>query len=205
MARRGEELREHILWQAKDVFLELGFERASMDVVAARAETSKRSLYAHYENKEKLFLAVVDFVRDRLRGRLKPPGDYSAEPEAALVEFCGRYLQILWYEKSIQMVRLCIAEMARFPDASARYFSIMFDEVEARLAAYLEDALALPPADARNAAQRLLGRLLYPRLPRALFGLDRLAQTMPDDLAPDADLTEVRAAVAELQREIRAR
>src|ERR1700704_2001960 len=33
------------------------FERASMDVVAARAETSKRSLYAHFESKEKLFLA----------------------------------------------------------------------------------------------------------------------------------------------------
>ena len=32
MARRGSELREHILWCAKDVFLEQGFERASMDV-----------------------------------------------------------------------------------------------------------------------------------------------------------------------------
>jgi len=29
----------------------------SMDVVASRAETSKRSLYAHFESKEKLFLA----------------------------------------------------------------------------------------------------------------------------------------------------
>jgi AcrR family transcriptional regulator len=44
VARRGDELREHIVWAAKDVFLEMGFERASMDVVAARAATSKRSL-----------------------------------------------------------------------------------------------------------------------------------------------------------------
>jgi len=58
MARRGDKLREHILWTAKDVFLEMGFERASMDVVASRAETSKRSLYAHFESKEKLFLAA---------------------------------------------------------------------------------------------------------------------------------------------------
>jgi len=62
MARRGDKLREHILWIAKDVFLEMGFERASMDVVAARAETSKRSLYAHFESKEKLFLAVIDLA-----------------------------------------------------------------------------------------------------------------------------------------------
>src|SRR5450755_3901656 len=44
MARRGDKLREHILWIAKEVFLEMGFERASMDLVARRAETSKRSL-----------------------------------------------------------------------------------------------------------------------------------------------------------------
>ena len=39
MTRRGDQLREHLLWTAKDVFLELGFERASMDVVAARADS----------------------------------------------------------------------------------------------------------------------------------------------------------------------
>ena len=32
MARRGDSLTEHILWTAKDVFLEMGFERASMDL-----------------------------------------------------------------------------------------------------------------------------------------------------------------------------
>ncbi|MET0427351.1 MAG: helix-turn-helix domain-containing protein, partial [Microvirga sp.] len=60
MARRGVQLREHILWTAKDVFLELGFERTSMDEVAGRAATSKRTLYAHFESKEKLFLAVIE-------------------------------------------------------------------------------------------------------------------------------------------------
>ena len=36
--RRGEELRRHILFVAKDVFLETGYERASMDTVAAVVE-----------------------------------------------------------------------------------------------------------------------------------------------------------------------
>ena len=35
---RGDQLSEHILWIAKNVFLEVGFERASMDVIAARAK-----------------------------------------------------------------------------------------------------------------------------------------------------------------------
>jgi len=92
MARRGEELREHILWIAKEVFLEMGFERASMDVVANRAETSKRSLYAYFESKEKLFLAFIALVRSLFLGRLRMPGDYSDKPVEALVMFCGRYL-----------------------------------------------------------------------------------------------------------------
>src|SRR3954453_14769402 len=98
MARRGDQLRDHILWTAKDVFLEMGFERASMDLVAARAETSKRSLYAHFESKEKLYLAVIELVRGLFLGVLKMPGDYSEKPGEALTLFCGRYLETLLYE-----------------------------------------------------------------------------------------------------------
>jgi AcrR family transcriptional regulator len=64
MGLRGGDLRDHILWTAKDLFLEVGYERASMDVVAERAATSKRSLYAHFESKDKLFLAVAELIRD---------------------------------------------------------------------------------------------------------------------------------------------
>ena len=97
MARRGDKLREHILWIAKEVFLEMGFERASMDLVASRAETSKRSLYAHFESKEKLFLAIIELVRGLFLSALRMPGDYSEKPADALVMFCGRYLEILVY------------------------------------------------------------------------------------------------------------
>ncbi len=115
MARRGDELRDHILWTAKDVFLDMGFERASMDVVAARAETSKRSLYAHFESKEKLFLAVIDLVRGLFLARLKLPADYSNQPTEALTLFCAQYLRGVLYRASIQMLRVSMAETARFP------------------------------------------------------------------------------------------
>ena len=68
-ARRGDQLREHMLWTAKNVFRELGFERASMDVIAARAGVSKRTVYAHFENKERLYLSVVELVRGLSLGR----------------------------------------------------------------------------------------------------------------------------------------
>src|ERR1700753_3398387 len=103
MAKRGSELREQILLAAKDVFLEAGFERASMDVIAARAETTKRTLYAHFENKEKLFLAVVELVRGLLMNRLKMPGDYAEDTHEALVQFSARFLETMVWNRTIRM------------------------------------------------------------------------------------------------------
>ncbi len=199
MARRGEELREHILWTAKDVFLRMGFERASMDEVAAAAATSKRSLYAHFESKEKLFLEVIEFVRGLLLMRLKMPGEYSKRPAEALVRFCGRYLEVLLYEGSIRLCRMAAAEAERFPEGAAQLFDVMFTEVHARLEAYLRATFKLSARASAGAAHRLLGRILYPRFPRALFGVDPLAPSFDDDhLSPDFDLKPVRQAVADL-------
>jgi AcrR family transcriptional regulator len=197
MARRGEALREHILWAAKDVFLEMGFERASMDEVAARAQTSKRSLYAHFESKEKLFLAVIDFVRGLFLARLKSPGDYSEKPAEALTLFLGRYLEGLLYEPSIQMCRVSMAETARFPEGAAEHFDVLFTQANVRLAAYLKETFGLPARPSSETAERLLGQLVYPRLLRALFGLEKLAESF-EDAAAAVDLKPIRKAVSEL-------
>jgi AcrR family transcriptional regulator len=199
MAMRGNQLREHILFAAKDVFLEMGFERASMDVVAARAQTSKRTLYAHFENKEKLYLAILDLVRSLFLAKLKMPGDYSRDPAQALTLFCARYLEILLYSGSIQMCRISISEAARFQIGSAQYFDAVFSTVHQRLSAYLKTTFRLSPAAGAGAAQKLLARVLYPRYIRALFGIDEpLPLFDPHILAPDFDLKPIRKAVAEL-------
>lgn len=199
MARRGDQLREHILWSAKEVFLEMGFERASMDLVAARAQTSKRSLYAHFESKEKLFLAFVDLVRGLFLTRLKSPADYSPKSAEALTLFCGRFLEILTYKASVQMCRICMAEADRFPEGSAQYFDVLFIQVEARLAAYLRKTFRLKPRAAAGAARQLLAQVVYPRYVRALFGVDPLHDGFDaDTLSPRFDLRPIRQAVADL-------
>jgi AcrR family transcriptional regulator len=203
MARRGDKLREHILWSAKEVFLEMGFERASMDLVAARAKTSKRSLYAHFDSKEKLFVAFVELVRGLFLERLKTPGDYSAQPAEALVMFCGRYLEILIYEGHVRMCRVCMAEAARFPEGSAQYFDVVFTEVQKRVSVYLKETFGMPTKASVEGAQKLLGQVLYPRWPRALFGIDKLAKSFDADMiAPNFDLKPVRKAVSDLMRSL---
>ncbi|HEV2646925.1 MAG TPA: TetR/AcrR family transcriptional regulator [Acidobacteriaceae bacterium] len=197
MARRGDKLREHILWVAKGVFLEMGFERASMDVVANRAETSKRSVYAHFESKEKLFLAVIELMRGLFLSNLKSPADYSDKPAEALVLFCARYLEILLFEGSIQMCRIGMAETARFPEGAAQYYDVMFAQVHERLGSYLKTAFGLSAKASYLAAQKLLGRILYPQFHRALFGIDKLAKTVSDHGSPGVDRKPLRRAVAD--------
>ena len=203
---RGDKLSEHILWTAKEVFLEMGFERASMDVIAARAETSKRTLYAHFESKEKLYFAVIDLVRGLFASKLKMPGDYSDDAAEALTMFCGRSLEILLYARTIQMCRASIAEAARFPEGSALYFDVVLALPHERLVAYLTETFGLSPQDSARAAQGLVGRIVHPRFPRALFGLDALSDRLDDEaIRPDFDLEPVRAAVAELLASLKGR
>lgn len=54
-----EQKRTDILNAASAVFLEHGYERASMNEVARRAGGSKATLYNYYDSKESLFDAVV--------------------------------------------------------------------------------------------------------------------------------------------------
>jgi AcrR family transcriptional regulator len=196
MARRGAELREHILDTAKFAFLESGFERTSMDAVAARAQTSKRSLYAHFPTKDVLFLAVVDRVHELFRGRLLTPERYSDDPAEAAALFCGRFLQMLGYAPILQTCRLGIAEAERLPEAAARLYEVFFGTAAERLAAYLGRQYGLDAPAASALAGRLLGLTVYPALLRALFGLGKLRDDLPDEtaIASDVDLTAIRQA-----------
>lgn len=184
------------MWTAKDVFLELGFERASMDVVASRADTSKRSLYAHFGSKENLFSAIVELVRGLLLSRLGRPEDYGEDPVEALTVFCARYVEAITVSGSIQMFRLNAAEAAKFPAGAAQYFDIVFGEVETRVATYIAREFSSAPAESNLAAQAIIGQALFPRLPRAIFGLDPLSGTFGESLSPDYDLAPLRLVVA---------
>lgn len=198
MSRRGSELRDHILYAAKEVFLEVGFERASMDVIAARAQTSKRTLYAHFESKEKLYLAIIEVVCELAAQRLQSPGDYAADPIEALTLFCGRYLEGLLFVWTIRICRMTIAEAERFPEGSARYFEAIFAVPQERLSAYLTQTFGLPETASRDAAQRLLGQIISPRFQQTLFGIEPPSVHLGDTLRADFDLAPIRRAVVEL-------
>ena len=62
MARRIEGVSDELLRCARDEFLEMGFQEASLRVIAAKAGTSTGSIYTRYGDKAGLFHALVDDV-----------------------------------------------------------------------------------------------------------------------------------------------
>jgi len=75
-----DELKERILTVATDVFLERGFERASMRGIAQKVGTSVSNIYNYFKNKEDLLHAILgpfcsylnqllnQFIRDESKG-----------------------------------------------------------------------------------------------------------------------------------------
>jgi AcrR family transcriptional regulator len=56
----SEQKRTAIVAAALRLFLRDGFERTSVDAIAAEAGVSKRTIYNHYGDKESLFLSVIE-------------------------------------------------------------------------------------------------------------------------------------------------
>jgi hypothetical protein len=58
---------------------------------------------------------------------------------------------------------------------------------------------ALSARASGDTAQKLIGQVLYPRFPRALFGIDQLGKRVDEiALSPEFDLKPIRKAVADV-------
>ena len=60
MAKRVEGRSDRLLECAMAEFMEMGYQEASLRVIAAKAETTTGSIYTRFRDKEGLFHALVD-------------------------------------------------------------------------------------------------------------------------------------------------
>lgn len=102
---------------ACELFLANGFQRTSMDQVAARANVSKTTLYAHFVSKEALFLAVLEEEKRRLG--LGIPAELPAAPVEArsyLARIARSLLEAMTQRTVMSLFRQVIAEAGHSPD-----------------------------------------------------------------------------------------
>jgi TetR/AcrR family transcriptional repressor of mexJK operon len=66
----SERKHEAIARSALTLFASDGYERTTVDAIAAEAGVSKRTVYSHYGDKENLFLSVVRDTYERMLARI---------------------------------------------------------------------------------------------------------------------------------------
>ena len=81
-----DEIRQRILAEALEVFLEKGYEKASMRDLAQRARTSVSNIYHYFTNKEDLFRAVAEPIASRVNHVLSKIITHEAHGSTELVE-----------------------------------------------------------------------------------------------------------------------
>lgn len=118
-AKRLMRNREKILAAAEKVFLQNGFPGATMDEVAATAGISKQTVYAHFGSKESLFIEVVEAMAGGASQALEKKVGNPAEDrsvEEFLLDFAQEQLSVVLTPRLMQLRRLVIGEVERFPD-----------------------------------------------------------------------------------------
>lgn len=105
--------RQHIITAAAAVFARDGFDKASLDDIAARCELSKAALYYYFSGKEELFISVLQKGFDEFIEKIEnaAKGDSVREKIKAIIEafidtrFCDCDLfKIVFHEKAKSVI-----------------------------------------------------------------------------------------------------
>jgi TetR/AcrR family transcriptional repressor of mexJK operon len=119
---RGEQRRLALLNAAREVFLEVGYERASIEEVMRRVGGSKASLYSYFGSKERLFWETVIDLCDHFIGDLAVPAEADSNLRPTLTTIGQRFLTMSLSPLATEVNRIVTAEAPRFPDLARRFY-----------------------------------------------------------------------------------
>lgn len=135
---RGIARRHAFLNAARSVFLEHGYEAASVNDVVRLAGGSLATLYAQFKSKEGLFLAVVQDQHERLMAAMIPPCVDHLDIEPALQLIGEQFLRAILTRENRAFFRLVVSEGRKFPQEALGYVSSGADKVRGVVAARLQ-------------------------------------------------------------------
>lgn len=178
--RIPEGSRARLLDAAVEVFARRGYERATIDEIAAAAELSKGTVYWHFSSKAELFSALleerVDRPVDAVLGITRTAPKEQATAPAVSAGFAALFRE---HPGTIQLMREYAAAAARDPAMRERYLARQ-ERLRAAVAQTLrirqeklDVPFALPPEQLATAFVALG------------FGLAMEAQLDPDNVPPE--------------------
>lgn len=112
----NEDKHEQIFQAAVAEFQEKGFRDASMDRVSARAGASKRTVYKHFESKEKLFQELVRRHWARFASTLEVTYEKGRDIRDQLTDLGHAQGDLFTSPSVMAMTRLVMSEVLRSPE-----------------------------------------------------------------------------------------
>ncbi|MEQ5732789.1 TetR/AcrR family transcriptional regulator [Providencia alcalifaciens] len=119
---KGKRRNQALITAAADIFLQYGFEGATLDMIIERAGGSRSTLYKNFGDKEGLFAAVVAAMIDDIFIEPNEKAPKLDTIEMVLSFYGSRFLLNVLKPQSIGLYRLILGEYNRFPEISQAFF-----------------------------------------------------------------------------------
>lgn len=156
---------EMILAGALQVFTTYGYAAASMDRIASAAKVSKPTLYRYFQDKEGLFLALIQQLmqkNNRMLSNLHTSPDLQTPPDQVLRQLANSTLQEFSRNQPLStLMRLIIGESEKFPELARSFVREIEKPLFERFAAYLASHPQLNFPDPMVAARIFVGSIVH--------------------------------------------
>src|SRR3954452_11881276 len=113
--------RRQIMDGARAIFLNLGFDGASMGEIARAAGVSNGTLYVYFADKSRLFEAIVE-QESLEQGQVAFNLDPSRDVTTTLMDFGQAYIQLLCRPGGGSALRTVMAIAERMPEVGRRFY-----------------------------------------------------------------------------------
>jgi AcrR family transcriptional regulator len=150
--------RRQILAGAGKIFMDLGFDGASMGEIARAAGVSKGTLYVYFADKNRLFEAIVEqeaLEQGKVTFNYAPGRDVPT----TLRDFGQTYIHLLCRPGGGSAIRTVMSIAERMPDVGRRFYQCVIENRINGLAAYLDAHVRsgdLAIEDCRHAAAQFI-------------------------------------------------
>ena len=165
--------RQQIIDGARRVFIDMGFDAASMNDITREAGVSKGTIYVYFASKEELFEALIEEERCAIFNDLYLALEQAGGVRDTLIRFGVALATKITSEKVTRAQRTVIGICERIPELGARFYERGPKNGHAKLMSYLDSAIDqghLVIADVPLAAYQLTDLCLAGYFRQRLFG-----------------------------------
>jgi AcrR family transcriptional regulator len=141
-AERAAERRQAIVEAALQEFVARGFTATRLDDIAKRAGVAKGTIYLHFKDKESMFEELIRTAIVPLVGRIISPPPMGGSIRDTIERVALTFIQEIVTTPRADIVRLIIAEGARFPAIADFYYREVISRGLAGMRSLIELAVA---------------------------------------------------------------